>query len=329
MSETWTVEKILQTSGGYWQIFTLQTAVQMDLFTLLDEEKLGTQALAKRIKSNSRATEMLLNALVAMNLLQKEGNLYQNTEESKTLLSQNSPRYLGYIIKHHSGLIASWSQLKKVVETGKPATRLPKDEKDLENFLMGMFNMAMAIAPGLAEKLDFSKHKHFLDLGGGPGTYAIQFCLKNPNLKATVYDLPASQVFAEKTMARFGLSSRIQFQKGDYLTDSIKGTYDIAWLSHILHAEDPQGCKTILKKACGALEKGGMLFVHEFILDDEKKGPLFPALFSLNMLVNTEGGQSYSDSEIRQMMEEAGIDGIQRLEFISPSQSGILYGRKK
>jgi cyclopropane fatty-acyl-phospholipid synthase-like methyltransferase len=191
---------------------------------------------------------------------------------------------------------------------------------------MGMFNMAMNLAPRIVPEIDLSGRKHLLDLGGGPGTYAIHFCLKNPGLRATVYDLPTTRSFAEKTISRFGLSDRIDFQEGDYLEGSIQGTFDAVWLSHILHGEGPEDSQRMIGKAVSTLTVGGLILIHEFILNDEMDGPPFPALFSLNMLLGTEKGQSYSDRQLRDMLTRAGVRDIQRIPVQTPNDSGIIQG---
>jgi cyclopropane fatty-acyl-phospholipid synthase-like methyltransferase len=191
---------------------------------------------------------------------------------------------------------------------------------------MGMFNMAMALAPRMANAIDLSSCSHLLDLGGGPGTYAIHFCLKNPGLKAAVFDLPTTRPFAKKTIARFDLSRRITFTPGDYHADDIPGRYDVAWLSHILHAEGPEACQNIIRKAVSALDPGGMIIIHEFILNDTQDGPLFPALFSLNMLLGTESGRAYSEAELSGMLARAGIRNIRRIPVQTPNDSGIILG---
>jgi hypothetical protein len=233
------------------------------------------------------------------------------------------------MIMHHHFLVPAWQQLDQAVRTGRPQRHEgPITDRERESFLMGMFNLAMAIAPNLAKQIDLGGRHHLLDLGGGPGTYAIHFCTENPTLSATVYDLPATRPFAEKTVQRFGLSGRVRFEGGDYHEDEIPGTYDVAWLSHVLHAEGPRSCRRILGKAVSAMERGGILFVHDFILSDTFDGPLFPALFSLNMLVHTEKGRAYSEGQIRDMLLEAGLREIHRLPFRGPNQSGILSGEK-
>ncbi|RPJ76768.1 MAG: SAM-dependent methyltransferase, partial [Desulfobacteraceae bacterium] len=154
----------------------------------------------------------------------------------------------------------------------------------------------------------------------------VHFFLKNPELGADVFDLPESRPFAEKTIARFNLAGRVNFLPGDYHRDEVAGFYDVVWLSHILHAEGPEACLKILHKAVAALAPGGMVIVHEFILNDAMDGPLFPALFSLNMLVGTPSGQSYSETQIKEMLTVVGAHDIRRIPVKTPNDSGLILG---
>jgi len=178
----------------------------------------------------------------------------------------------------------------------------------------------------MADAIDLSSRRRLLDLGGGPGTYAIHFCLKNPALSASVFDQPATRPFAEKTIAGFDMQSRVSFSPGDYHSDGIPGRYDVAWLSHILHAEGPETCRNLIRKTVSALEPGGIIAIHEFILNDTLDGPLFPALFSLNMLVGTESGRAYSEVELADMLAAAGVTDIRRIPVQTPNDSGVLLG---
>jgi len=326
-SKEWTAGEILGVSGSYWQACTLHAGVKLGLFTLINNEEIDAQGIGERLGCDVRGITMLLNALSAMGLLKKKQDKYANTDASKSLLVKESPRYIGYMIMHHHHLVETWSRLDNAVRSGKPVReRGLRDKQELESFLMGMFNLAMGIAPQVAREIDLKGKNHLLDLGGGPGTYAIHFCLANPDLKATVFDLSATRPFAEKTIAQFGLSDRIGFVPGNYLEDEIKGTYDVAWLSHIFHGEGPDACQMIVEKTMSALVKGGLVLVHDFILNDTFDGPLFPALFSLNMLVNTEKGRAYSGDQIKGMLEKAGLKNIRRLSFKGPNESGIITG---
>jgi len=319
---------ILEISGYYWKTCTLHAAVKLDVFTAIGTTELTGSDVAKKIGGDQRAVTMLLDALVAMNLLEKMQNRYGNSAAGRNFLSRESPRYMGHIIMHHHHLVESWHQLDRAVLLGKPvrARASVSSEEWRESFLMGMFNLAMNLAPQVSAKVDLSSRSHLLDLGGGPGTYAIHFCRANSHLKATVLDLPTTRPFAEKTIAKFGMDDRIRYLEGDYLEQDIPGSYDVAWLSQILHGEGPDECRSIIKKTVAALEPGGLIMVHEFILNDSMDGPLFPALFSLNMLLGTTSGQSYSEKQITEMLADAGVRNIHRLDFRGPDDSGIIAG---
>lgn len=193
---------------------------------------------------------------------------------------------------------------------------------------MGMFNIASSIAPMYAQKLDFSGCTNLLDLGGGPGTYSIHFCLNTPELTATVFDLPTTRSFAEKTIESFDLSNRIRFAEGNYCDGELGlgQDYDAVWLSHILHGEGPETAETIISRAVKVLKPGGKIFIHEFILNNNMDGPVFPALFSLNMLAGTENGQAYSEAQLMKMLSNNGITNIKRIDIKAPNDAGIITG---
>ena len=325
----WDAGKLLALSGQYWQTCTLHAGVKLEIFTLIDGDRVTARELSEQIHADERGVTALLDALSALELVVKTGNRYANTPESRDLLVKHSPRYIGFMIMHHHHLVEPWSRLDEAVRLGHSISgKVVRNDDRRESFLMGMFNMAMAIAPQVSREIDLKGKTRFLDLGGGPGTYAIHFCLANPELHGTVADLPTTRPFAEKTIARFKLSHRIRFIPCDYLKDEVEGTYDVAWLSHIFHGEGPHECEMVIKKAVGALVEGGSLFVHEFILNNTGDGPLFPALFYLNMLINTEKGRSYTEGQLRQMMKKAGLHHIEQLPFKGPTDSGIMVGMK-
>jgi len=324
----WTAGDLLELSGHFWKTCALHAGVKLGVFSKVGSEALTAEEVAIRVNGSADGVARLLNALTAMRLLEKRNGRFTCSPSVKARLSQDSPAYLGHIMMHHHHLMESWARLDQSVSSGRPIrerTSVSREEWR-ESFLMGMFNLAMALAPRMVEAVELSSRRSLLDLGGGPGTYAIHFCLKNPAMKATVFDLPTTRPFAEQTIARFSLSERIAFADGNYHDDEIPGRYDVAWLSHILHAEGADDCLKIIRKAVAALQPGGMLIIHEFILNDALDGPEFPALFSLNMLLGTESGRSYSERELRDMLTKAGVNGIRRIPIETPNDSGILVG---
>ncbi|MDZ7666664.1 MAG: methyltransferase [Desulfotignum sp.] len=326
----WHPGTLLALSGSYWKTCTLHAGVKLDIFTCIGPDTLTAKQVTQRRHLDLRGTTMLLDALAAMDLLTKTTSGYANTPAAAKFLSKASDQYIGYMILHHHHLADSWVRMDEAVTGGGPIRERSSVSSDQwrEAFLMGMFNNAMATAPAVAQALDLSGCARLLDMGGGPGTYAIHFCRANPDLTAVVFDLPTTRPFAEKIIEQFGLSDRIRFAAGDYTTQDIPldQEFDAAWLSHVLHGEGPEKAADIVAHAAKTLVPGGQLLIHDFILEDTRDRPEFAALFSLNMLLGTESGQSYTESEIREMMTAAGLTDIARLDYTGPTQSGILKG---
>ncbi|BHH84850.1 methyltransferase [Desulforhopalus sp. 52FAK] len=330
MAQDWNVGILLGVSSGYWRGCALQAAVRLKIFSILDSNSMDAEEIADLASTNSRATELLLDALSAMGLLVKAGNRYTNSHFAQKHLHEESQEYMGHIILHHHHILDGWAQLDKAVCTGqKIEKRSYGAEIERESFLLGMFNLAKGIAPQIAASINLSGRKRLLDLGGGPGTYSIHFCKENPELEAVIFDRPTTEPIAAKVIASHNLSDRISFEGGDFNTTPLeKNSFDVAWLSHILHSNSYEECERCIENTAEALTPGGLLLIHDFILNSEKNGPEFPALFSLNMLVGTDQGRSYSDLEIIAMLQRAGLTEISHHSFRAPNDSSIISAVK-
>jgi len=320
--------EILGISGAYWKSLALHAGVRLDLFTAIGDERRSGAEIARRVGGDERGVTTLLDALAALRLLDKTPEGYANTPAARTYLVAGSPSYIGFMVRHHANLVPSWSRLHEAARSGGPVRSRSShgDANELEDFLMGMHGNSLGVAKRAAREIDLGGRSRLLDLGGGPGTWAVQFALANPGLRATIFDLPTTRPFAERVIGAAGLADRVSFQDGDFTADDIGCCFDVAWLSHILHSEGPGTCRDVIGRAVRALEPGGMVLVHEFILDDDRTTPAFPALFSLNMLTGTPEGRSYSLSELSGMLAAAGVGDIHLLPFAGPTESRILAG---
>lgn len=331
MTQEWDVGRLLGVSSGYWTGCAIQAGVRLDLFSILRDHCYDAREMGEMAGTDPRATGLLLDALAAVGLLDKKDGGYTNTLFARKFLVKDSPAYMGHIVLHHHHILDGWAQLDEAVKTGKKvARRQYGEELERQSFLLGMFNLAMGIAPQIASIFDMSGRRRLLDLGGGPGTYAIHFCLANPELTAVILDRPTTKSFANQTVGRFNLSERIAFVAGDFTVDPLLGgPYDVAWLSHILHSNSSAEAQLCIDKTVAVMEPGGTILVHDFILNDAKDGPEFPALFSLNMLVGTENGRSYSRVEIFDMLAQAGVAEIVHHPFRAPNHSSVITGIKR
>ncbi|UQZ90356.1 SAM-dependent methyltransferase [Deltaproteobacteria bacterium Smac51] len=333
----WTPKDLFSLGSQTWVACAVQAAVRLQLFTALDVEGgLPVGELARRIGGNERAVGMLATALTAVGLLNRDGDLVSLTGQSRRYLSTKSDEYFGFIIRHQANILRSWIHLDEAVKTGSSvAERSSKAEGDSEEneaFLMGMFNVARLQADTVAQALKkagvMEGRQSVLDLGGGPGTYAIYFCRNFPEIRATVFDQPATEKFASATFERYGLSDRINFVSGNFLESDLPKGYDLVWASQVLHGETPADAARLIKRGAECLNPGGCLCVQEFIIDDDLRGPAHSALFSLNMLVQTPGGQSYTESELTNMLTAAGLGNIRRVPAELPPGCGIIAGEK-
>jgi len=326
----WTAPELFSLSGSYWTSCAVQAAVQLDLFTALTDGPRTEEELAATLKCDLRALRMLITALVALEFLERRGETVAASPSVLTYLAKTSPEYVGFIILHHANLVPSWNKLAESVRSGKEnrergAIRT-HDEEEREAFLMGMFNVARQQAEAIANALDLTGRLRLIDVGGGPGTYAVYFCRRNPGLQAVVFDLPTSEDFARKVVENYGLTDRIEFVGGDFLHDELPQGQDVAWLSQVLHGEKPENAALLVKNAAACLRPGGLLCIQEFVVDSDRNGPVHPALFSLNMLVNTDGGQAYTADEICSMLENAGAKDIRSLDVALPQGCRVMIG---
>jgi 2-polyprenyl-3-methyl-5-hydroxy-6-metoxy-1,4-benzoquinol methylase len=274
---------------------------------------------------------MLLNALVSLKLLTKSKDIFSNTALSKRCLSKNGSAYQGDRIKHFQNMWEYWSGLGRAVKTGNPTAfynaKKGVDRQRLREFISAMHNTATVQADEIYTKLQIKKRSRLLDLAGGQGTYAVKFAAKNRNLKAVVFDLPDVIKLTKKHIKESGMTGRVTTNAGNCLEDSLgKGLYDIVLVSHLLHAYDASENQKILKKCWDSLIKEGIVVIQEFILNPSKTMPPFGTLFSLNMLMGTQGGSSYSEDEMKAWLKKAGFKNLKRIDL--GMDSGLVIGKK-
>src|SRR5512134_442609 len=213
--------EILGISGAYWKSLALHAGVRLDLFTIIGDARVAGAAIARLVGGDERGVTTLLDALAALGLLDKTEAGYANSPAARAYLVQGSPTYIGFMVRHHANLVPSWHRLHEAALAGGPVRDRCSHggEAELEDFLMGMHGNSLGVAARAAREIDLSGRRALLDLGGGPGTWTVQFALANPGLRATVFDLPTTQPFAERVVGAAGLADRISFRGGDYIED--------------------------------------------------------------------------------------------------------------
>lgn len=286
---------------GYRQSRILEIGCSIGLFGALCGRKAGVDEICAACGTKPVHTEKLLIACCALGLVERSGELFDNTEASDKYLVPSSKYYQGDIILHSIKVRQNFDVFAEDIYA-KPKEK-ETEAQSWDHFIRGMDNIATA---GRAEiflsSIDLTGRKKMLDVGGGPGSYCIAACQKSPELEAVVWDLPATVAIAKEYIAKAGLNSRISVKEGDWNNDVFGEGYDLLVMSNVLHGA-AWDCQIKLSKAFNALSNGGMLAVQEFLLNDDKSGPLFPALF--NVMVG-----AYTKAELQAVIEGAGFSDI-------------------
>ncbi|GAB4390745.1 MAG: methyltransferase [Thermodesulfovibrionales bacterium] len=286
--------------SGFWSARVLITANNLGIFEHL-RRPAEPEDVAEAAGTSQRGTRLLLDALAGLGLVVKEKGRYRNTPSAAKLLVKGNPYYQGDIIRHADGLWRSWSELDEVVRTGRPVRR----DSNHEAFILGMHNLAVLKVKEVLRAVGLRGVKTALDFGGGPGTYAMEMARRG--VSVTLFDTPETIKVAKK-LARG--QQGIRFVEGDFLVDGIGRCYDLIFISQIFHAYSEEENLALLAKCKAALNARGKLVVHEFLLSEDGTRPPVSALFSINMLVNTDGGRCYSPGEMKGWLQKTGFRNV-------------------
>jgi O-methyltransferase/methyltransferase family protein len=322
-----TPERIMQFGWSYVPTMVLEAAIRHRVFDVLDAGPKTLKETAAATGASERGLRAIMNVLVGLNFLAKaDGHRYALTPESEAFLVSTKPAFQGGILKHTSGqLIPKWLQLNEIVDTGKPAVSVNQEGAGsdfFQRFVVDIFPMSYPSALALAKHLALDKSGaavRVLDLAAGSGVWGIALAQSSDRVAVTAVDwanvLPATR----ETVARFGLTDRFAFVSGDLLTADFGSGHHVATLGHILHSEGEARSKSLLRKTFEALAPGGTIAIAEFLVNEDRTGPVVSLFFAANMLVNTDDGDTFSFGEIRGWLMEAGFTDARLLEAPGPS----------
>lgn len=316
---------LMELASAFQRSRVFLTACELEVFTALGEARRTSKEVAEAIGADVRATDRLLNALAALGLVDKKEGRFSNLALTHRFLIKGKPEYMGGFM-HFISMWESWGTLTKAVRKGKSVVNKERDDKWLQAFITRMHDGARRYAPEVLELVDLSRVSQLLDLGGGPGDYAMAFVRAKEGLRATVFDLPEVIPLTQNYIRQEMLADRIDTVGGDFHKDDFGTGFDLVFMSAIIHIYSERQNKALVKKAYHALDLGGQLIIKDVIMDEDRRSPLTGALFALNMLVATDSGDTYTESEVRKWMEESGFCDILRKDTVSGTT--IMIGRK-
>jgi 3-hydroxy-5-methyl-1-naphthoate 3-O-methyltransferase len=311
---------------GYVPTLVLEAAVRHRVFDALDNGPKTLDAIAEATGASERGLAGILNVLIGLGFLSKSGDEYALTPESSVFLVTTKPSFQGGLLRHVSQqLLPAWLHLNEVVATGKPASAVNRQNGGAEffaDFVTDLLPMNYPAAQELAKHLRLDRMSEpvsVLDLAAGSGVWGIALAQSAPNVRVRAVDWPQVLPVTRRTAERCGVADRITFSEGDLHDADFSSGHHVATLGHILHSEGEARSRALLKKTLNALAPGGTIAIAEFLVNADRTGPLNGLIFAVNMLVNTETGNTYSFEEIREWLTEAGFVNARLLPAPGPS----------
>ncbi len=308
-------EDVMAIARAFMRSRIILTAAELDLFTTIQDEYTTSETIAVKCGLDKRAVTRILDCLVTFQLLDKNGEIYALTGSSAAFSSKHPASSLPMLL-HMNHLWDSWSDLTGTVEKGPASEQQhprPMDSESRKAFIGAMHVIGRSLSEEIALSLDLSGYAKLLDIGGGSGTYTIAFLKHNPQLRAVLFDLQDVIQMARERLLFEGYQDRAELVAGDFYADELPRGCDLALLSAIIHQNSPQQNLELYRKAYRALDPGGMLLIRDHIMDHSRTSPPEGALFAINMLVNTRGGDTYSMGETEEALQEAGFINIKLL----------------
>lgn len=328
-------EKVLQYSFAYAPPLMIEAAVRLDLFDALAGGEKSADDIAAETKTSVRGVRILLNGLVGLGLLtHPQPGRYQLTPEADAFLVRGRPAYLGGFFRHASTqLIPKWLGLTEIVRTGKPAQAVNAEGEGaafFEQFVEDIFPLSRRAAVGLADHLNLASataQVSVLDLASGSGVWSVSLAEKSTQVRVTAVDWDGVIPVTKRVAERHGVGDRFTYVAGDLDSADFGTGHHVATLGHILYSEGIERSKSLLKKTFAALAPGGTIAIAEWLVADDRSGPPPGLIFAVNMLVNTERGDTFSFGEISRWLTAAGFTNPRLVEDL-PCPSPLILATK-
>ncbi len=309
---------------GYRQSATLLAAIELDLFSKISGGATTIEALAAAADITVTNAERIMVACAALGLIEKHDSAFRNAPDVERFLVKGARTYAGpWLTTMGRSDYAQWNKLADYLRSKEPPHTLGTYEtftvEDARKLHAATFSIGMGAGRLFAREVDLSRRTLILDLGGGSGCYCIAAAQRYPRIRGIVFDLPSVAVVAREYIAREGFSDRISAVASDFTADPFPPGADVAILASNLPQYSPDLIRTVIAKAFDALQPGGEMHVIGEMLDDDRGGPLGPALWALNEAIYKSTGIAHSRADTIGYLRDCGFAEVSANEFIPGS----------
>jgi hypothetical protein len=328
MQQIATPDQIIQIASGFMASKHLFVAAEIGLFEHISDSGSTLDDLSASSKVPRRTLRMVVDAMVALRLLERRGDLYLNSPTTATFLSGRTPVDLRPMMRFLNRLsYRRWLDLEAAVRSdgasvgGYHGGFTPEDQRV---FSEGVEAATAGAAQALAARYDFSRHQRVIDIGGGTGSFLISILAGHSNLQGTLFELPTVAGLATQRIGSSAVASRIVVQEGDFLKDHIPSGHDAAIVANIIPGHSSEQNKALFQAIRNAMEPGARVLVVDFWTDHTRTDPVFAALMSGEFLVGTGVGDIYSRLEGETWLGQTGWQVVDRLPLAGASS--LLVG---
>ncbi|MFI1831355.1 class I SAM-dependent methyltransferase [Streptomyces sp. NPDC020412] len=311
-----TPDGVLQLINGYWATGVLGAAASHSLFTHLENGAATAAELAARAEISERGAQTLLDGLLGVGLIELHQGCYRNTPAASAYLVEDKPASLSRLARLKLKHMGALTTLPDVVRAGGPVadpTTEVVDNPHWGEVVPAIAAQSVPAATVAAEVLGLADagEVSILDVGGGSGIYSAIWLQTNPAARSTQLDWEPINAIARRLLAERGVADRFTCVNGDFhTTDFGTATYDIALYSHIAHQEGPEQNIEVFSRLRNSLKPGGALVVCDYVVDDDRGGPAFPLIFASEMLLKSQQGGTWRQSDYRDWLVKAGFEDV-------------------
>lgn len=324
-----TLNRFVDTIDRLEEARVFLAALEFRVFSILEKNAMTAQQIARKSKTQSEGMEALLNALVTLKALRKRNEKFSNTTEMYKYLCETSPHYQKGTAFLKQEKNDEWAKLIRTIKKGRDLSEFEgeDDPKFRACFTHAMHERSEPFAKDIAQRLAKKPIGKFLDLGGGPGTYCAAVLRQDKKAEATLLDRPSALKVARDLHGKEKFFNRFHRVPGDLFETAYGTGFNTVFFSNILHIYNPAENKTLFRKIHKSLVPNGRLAIVDYFLKSDRTGPHEAALFSLNMLLFTETGKTYSWEETERLLGKTGFHRIRRIKL--EEGVGMIVAHKK
>ena len=330
MTKKWNAAAILDLARQFQPACVLAAAADLDLFDALAPQPITAQVAARKLATDVRGTIILLDALVALQLVRKRNERYSVPRDVAKVLTRHGKASVLAMAQHQANCLRRWAQLAQTVKTGRPAKRVPSVRgaaADMAAFIGAMDNISAPVADEVITPLKKFAFRRLLDVGGASGTWTMALLRSRPQATAMLFDLPEVIPHAKQRLTASKFMGRVQLVSGDFMRDPLPSGADFIWISAIIHQNSRIENRSLFAKAFRALVPRGRIAIRDIIMAPNRTAPVAGALFAVNMLVGTNGGGTFTFDEVREDLESVGFIQVRVVRWDEAMHSIVVAGK--